>query len=271
MKRSEPKIYVINLDRQPQRFERIADLLSGSGIPLIRVPAVDGRRLCDAMSYVRRPAKAGALPSANVVLNWFELAIVLSHRRTWRRFLRSGDARAVVLEDDVYFGAGFAEFIRSPSLEQADFDLIKIETLTSMRVLVDSRKALRIGDRCVVRLRSAHMGAAGYILTRRAAERLLTLSAGAPVGADSILFDLDRYWYAGLEPLRIGQVDPAIVVQHDCHPERPNNSLLRSVKGPESNRRSGREKPSFRKVLRELRRPFRNALSAWRERTIAFR
>jgi glycosyl transferase family 25 len=186
----------------------------------------------------------------------FEIALVLSHRRVLRRFLRTDAARCVVLEDDVYFGEGFAEFVDDPALGDCDFDVLKLEAL-GRSVIVTSRQGRNIGGRQVARLLSTHMGTAGYLITRAGARRLLALSAGAPLGMDSILFDFVRAKSSGLKPLRIAQVLPAIVIQHDSRSDLPPGpSMLTSIIG---HRPRGKREPrplTAKRIVRELERPF---------------
>ncbi len=205
------------------------------------------------------------------MLTRFEIALVLSHRRAWRQFLRTGQARCVILEDDVHFGEEFAEFIRNSDLEKCDFDVIKLETFRRP-LIVSQRDSYMIDGRRVARLLSTHMGSAGYTVTRRAAQRLLTLSAGVPLGMDSILFDFDRMSASGLEPLRIGQVIPAPIIQHDLlRDAQPEDLQLASLIGDKRGRRLGHGPATVGKIIREAARPFRRLWFKMRSRTVEYR
>jgi glycosyl transferase family 25 len=269
------RVYLINLDRCPEREARIRRLLAPSGLPLERVRAVDGLRLRDRDRPA--PARPGALPADRTVLSRFEIALILSHRRAWRRFLRTGEPRCVILEDDVYIGEGFADFVRNPALGDCDFDIIKLETIGAP-VAVSRRRSRTINGRFVARLRSTHMGAAGYMVTREAAKRLLALSAGAPCGMDSILFDFDRMRTSGLEPLGIGQVIPAPIIQHDARAQHgaqgevlPEAAMLTSVIGARRGRKLGRPPLTPERLRREALRPFHQLWLYLRRRTVEFR
>jgi glycosyl transferase family 25 len=263
--------YLINLDRSPERYLRIRDLLAAMDLKVHRVPAVDGRRLKER-TYPA-PARSRAMPAERIIINRFEIALVLSHRRALRRFLRTSEDRCVILEDDVYFGEGYPDVVQALQSTPLDFDLIKLETFR--RPVVTSRiGGSSIAGRRISRLLSTHMGTAGYLVSRDGARKILARSAGAPLGFDSILFDFDRMRVSGLEPLRIGQLDPAIIIQHDLLDDAPAaNAHLASLIGvrPPRALKTGRMALSRTKLTREATRPFRKLWLTMRARAIDFR
>src|ERR1700677_4914339 len=87
------KIYLINLDRHPERLAHMRKQLDG--VAFERVSAVDGSR--------RPPTTKG--------LTRFELACLESHRIAWRKFLASAESLACFLEDDVHVQPGFAALL----------------------------------------------------------------------------------------------------------------------------------------------------------------
>ena len=87
------KIYLINLDRHPERLAHMRKQLDG--VAFERISAVDGSR--------RPPTTKG--------LTRFELACLESHRTAWRRFLASADSLACFLEDDLHVQPGFAALL----------------------------------------------------------------------------------------------------------------------------------------------------------------
>jgi glycosyl transferase family 25 len=160
------RVFVINLDRCPERMTRLAGLLGALGVPFERIAAVDGREL-DPIP----PAKAF---NGRYVMTRSELACVLSHRMAWFRFIASADEYCLVLEDDVHLGKDFGAIARGDiGLEAAAFDLIKIET-RSHKIWVDRFDARTVGgQRRIARLHSAHLGAAAYIISRAGVEKVL--------------------------------------------------------------------------------------------------
>ena len=82
-------VYVINLDRRPDRLDTISGDLHRLGLSFERVPAVDARLLPPEDKADRNPLmRAGSK------------ACMLSHSEALRRFLASDRRAAMILEDD---------------------------------------------------------------------------------------------------------------------------------------------------------------------------
>ncbi len=231
------KLYVINLDRAPERMARIARLLDGVGVPFERVPAVDGRLL---------PSPPAEAPDSAYLLSRTETALIKSHQKCWERFEESGAPYCVVIEDDVHFGQDFAFFMESASTFPRDFDLIKIETTPNKVWLNEPDPGLSIGQRSLVRLASPHLGSAGYVISRAGLTKLRNMDIDKPI--DILLFG------APARDLVIYQMAPALIIQDNG---LKNNSA--SYVGLVSVIDRGR-KPKvkgLRKVMREIARPLR--------------
>ena len=91
--------WVINLDRAPDRLDRISRQLQRLGLPFTRLPAVDARALTadqraalDEAGY-RRKHGMEPLPG--------ELGCYLSHVESMRLFLAGQAEFTLILEDDV--------------------------------------------------------------------------------------------------------------------------------------------------------------------------
>ena len=215
-------------------------------------PGLDGARLRE------RPGPAagapGAFPSHRTLLSRFEIACLVSHRMAWRRFLKSADTHALVIEDDVHFGDGFGEVVAGEQLRQAPFDIIRLESFAP-RVLVDRRRGFPVGGRTVYPLLSHNPGAGGYCINRRAASELLKMTRAAPEEVDHVMFDVPRLKRLGMHRLRVGQMLPAIVIQdHRLSAER-QAALLESYIANRRGARIGHEPVTLGKLGRELARP----------------
>src|SRR5947209_5045362 len=123
-------VYVLNLVRSPERREFMARTLERAGATADFVAAVDGRRC----------------RSASLRLSKAETALILSHRKAWRRLLRSAADHAVVLEDDAHLGDGFADLLGA-DWSGVEFDLVKLETMLQ-RVWL-ARRGVRLGARAL--------------------------------------------------------------------------------------------------------------------------
>ena len=80
-------VYVINLDREPEKFRAISGRLSELGITFERVQAVDGALLPLVSNYTEE-------------LSPGEIGCYLSHKSVWESMLKSHVGSAIVLEDD---------------------------------------------------------------------------------------------------------------------------------------------------------------------------
>ena len=188
------KIYLINLDRHPDRLAHMRNQLNG--IAFERLSALDGSN--------QPPTTKG--------LTRFELACLESHKAAWRQFLAGPEAHSCFLEDDLHIRPGFAALIGSGAWVPADAHSVKLDTYLQAVELGDKRAA--IGGRQVARLYSRHQSSAAYILSREGAARYLELTANASLPADYSLFPN----HPRRVGLRIYQLIPAIAMQDHLLP-----------------------------------------------------
>jgi glycosyl transferase family 25 len=165
MKQFSLVCFVINLDRSPDRMQRIGRDLERLGVPYARHTAVDGRLLdlsaepdFDAQGYARLHGKT-AVPN--------EVGCYLSHMGVMKRFLQTPHAHCLVLEDD--------------ALLCSDFDQVLQQVLDSpvngdLTLLYGNRKhvALTLSQlpcgRQIVGYWGKQTGAVAYLVNRKAAE-----------------------------------------------------------------------------------------------------
>ena len=193
-------VYVINLARSPERRAFMAQGLASAGVTPEFVAAVDGRA---------RRLQRLAPPGLSVA----ETALILSHRKTWRRLLAAGAAYAVVLEDDAHVGEGFAALLRA-DWSAHDFDAVKLETMFD-RVWI-ARRGPVVEGRELRRLGAEHLGAAGYLISHAGARKLLALTHKLAEPVDQTLFGRDAVFSGRV---RVLQLTPAAVVQDRLLPD----------------------------------------------------
>jgi glycosyl transferase family 25 len=239
------RVFVINLDRCPERMTRLAGVLEAVGAPFERIAAVDGREL--------DPIPAEKVFNGRYALTRSELACVLSHRKAWIRFMATADEYCLILEDDVHLGKDFGAIVRGGvGLEASAFDLIKIETWND-KIWVDRfDKATVGGQRTIARLHSAHFGSAAYVISRAGVEKFLPATEAATLKADDMLFGGHGRVPAGL---RSYQMIPALAIQDELLRGKPGFVGLGSEITPE--RLALPKRIGMRKLLREATRPIR--------------
>lgn len=170
--RAEPTgaipVFVINLDRSPDRYARVAESAAQHGIKIERVAGVDGAAL-DLASLSGVDPRIFSRVNGRPMLPG-EAGCYLSHMKAIQAFLDSGSDLALICEDDVDFTADTMPFMRDLSTFEG-WDVVK---LFSFRVhgFRDHKRTphgFAIG-RCV----AGPVGSsAAYAVSREGAARLL--------------------------------------------------------------------------------------------------
>ena len=193
------RIYVINLDRQPQRWKQVtrelSQVLDASGVPLkmcaTRVSAVDSLEFENSVNTetVEQTYSLGdqlyvdprrVLPSKldldeKIQMSRQEIAVALSHIKIWKMIAAGKDQYALVLEDDVCFSPSFSSYVEKIWAELCNFrrgsPLFDIFYLSYKEVDQGSEKN-RISEN-IFQLFRGIWYLSGYVLSKRGAERLL--------------------------------------------------------------------------------------------------
>ena len=228
-------VYVINLLRSPDRRAFMLEQLAGAGVAGEFIAVVDGRA-CRA----RGPA----------LLSVGERALILSHRKVWRRLLASGASFGVVLEDDAHLGGGFAALLAADWRVHA-FDVVKLETVSD-RVWI-ARRGASLAGRTLRRLGAEHLGSAGYLVSRAGAQKLIAMTQRLDAPIDQTLFGYATVFEGRL---RVLQLVPAAVLQDRLLPNaREFTTTLQEADRRQISEASRRNKPQgLARFVREVTR-----------------
>lgn len=183
--------WVINLDRAPDRWARISARLQGLNLPFTRLPAVDARAFTPEQAAALDVAAYHRLHGMEPVPG--ELGCYLSHVEAMRRFLASGEAMALVLEDDVQPHDTLPAVLQALAAHPGRWDMVKLSAVhsgTPMPVL-----DLGGGHALAVML-SRCTGSSAYVLNRRAAEAYLQGLLPMRLPYDHVF---DQGWRFGLK------------------------------------------------------------------------
>ncbi|WP_187471232.1 family 16 glycosylhydrolase [Luteimonas viscosa] len=197
------KIYVINLDREPDRWSRVKQELKRIRDPfgndLLRL--TERYAAVDARAFVQEPPKDAdvdpyytladqlfvepqpqTLPTrfeldAPIRMSRAEVAVARSHIEVWRRIAQGAQEHVLVLEDDVWFHPRFAHHLDQVWKDVATaegnhegFDLLYISYAEATH---GAPKAF-VSTHAFKPVRGLwHLS--GYIISRRGAEKLLRL------------------------------------------------------------------------------------------------
>jgi glycosyl transferase, family 25 len=224
------RIYLINLDRHPERLAHMRAQLNG--VAFDRISAIDGSNDAPTMKGLSR----------------FELACLESHKLAWRLFLNGSEGCACFLEDDLHIWPEFVTTVRSGSWIPSNAHSVKLDTYLQKVELGEKREA--VGGRQIARLYSRHQSSAAYILTREGADRYLDLTANGSLPADYALFPN----HSRRLGLRIYQLCPAIAIQdHLLQPNEGGQAFLTAMAAADGNvtlRRSSKTEKLVRESAR---------------------
>lgn len=195
------KTYVINLDRNPERLAFMRGQLERLGIAFERFPAVWGKGL-SADERKRGFSRVRSFIASKKRLSDAEIGVAMSHVGVCRRMVADRVPYALVFEDDVALGEGFAEalsraeaFLNPGAAQLAVFSGYGIEKAETLPPEIRREKSIWCAD--------------AYCLTREAAKLILKANDPVITVADSF-----KRWRRdfGLELYR---VLPATVRQDD--------------------------------------------------------
>jgi len=195
------KCYIINLDRAPERMQRMSDLMRSHKVDFVRCPAVDGKDFTQSEIVYYRSQRSQGKP-----LTVGEIACSESHLLAYRQILNGNDQYAVVMEDDLHLSEDFGDFVNSSDWVPEGSELIKIETVDEP-TLVSTRVIQAKNNRKLRRLSYKHWGSGAYVISKSAAKRMLTEYRPGSTPIDDYLFD------PSVTSFSLWQLQPAIAIQ----------------------------------------------------------
>ena len=183
--------WVINLDRAPERMDRIRQQLQRLALPFTRLQAVDALALQDNQrAALDEPAyrrKHGMTP----VLG--ELGCYLSHVHALQQFLASPARFGLVLEDDVLLHDSLPAVLAGLMRHAERWDMVKLSAVHSgtpvpvLQVAPGHALAVML-SRCT--------GASAYVVNRRAAQAYVAGLLPMSLPYDHVF---DQGWRFGLK------------------------------------------------------------------------
>ena len=204
------ELYVINLDRSADRWQRISQHLDGLGLYAQRISAVDARQLSPVElsehynEYLnKRTFFIGLKPA--------EIGCFFSHRKVLQRFIDHSDKPyAIILEDDV-------EFLASPLAYAEQWQQVLIGPRAAMLKLYKRRPinglvVVEAHGTSILRPHLVPLGTQAQVINRQAAKQLLQASEqfGMPVDVA-----YQQVWQHGVDvlvamPNQINEISEAV-------------------------------------------------------------
>ncbi|AQS40849.1 MAG: Glycosyltransferase [Candidatus Tokpelaia hoelldobleri] len=202
------KLYVINLDRSPERLAAVTAQFQAQGLELTRIAAFDAKfmdeetyqKLTIGQNYIR-PLIMG------------EVACFLSHRLVWQKIAEGSAPYAAVFEDDIVLSSRARLLLHKTDWIPRDTHIIKLETHRrfNRKIWLGASRMID-NDLKIAPLKSTHLCTGAYIVSRGMANQLLQETEHILLPVDDFLFGFE---YNFAHKRIIYQLDPALVVQSD--------------------------------------------------------
>jgi len=168
------KIYLINLQRRPDRLTKMRNVLEILGMEYELVDAVDGLLLkqedLDRMGIKQLPEYRD--PYSDRPMKFGEIGCFLSHHKIWKMMVKNRVNTALILEDDIHFEPYFVYQIQRLFEEAAklflDWDLMYV----GRRRSANAEEPWVEGSKYIVHVDYSYW-TLGYALSYRGAKKLL--------------------------------------------------------------------------------------------------
>ncbi|WP_150538724.1 glycosyltransferase family 25 protein [Actinobacillus vicugnae] len=239
--------YVISVKNNIQRRKHIISEFGKQNIPFEFFDAI-------TPDLMEEKAKEFGLDIFNSPLTKGEIACALSHIALWRLAQAKSLDYIVIFEDDIYLGKNAQNLLNVNYLPK-NVDVLKIEKF-SHRVNMSIFPSLIYMGRRFYRLKSKHVGLAGYIVSKKGIDYILD-----KLRDYHLLMPIDDFIFEILldnEDYHVLQMNPAICIQDFVL--NKNVSFISALKYERDIRCLNvvkKEKLTFfKKIIRELKRPF---------------
>jgi len=216
-----PKVYIINLDRSPERLSNFMQSFGAVGLEIVRVPAVDGSELTlPHPDYDERKHRLyhGKQTSMGTIGCYF------SHIKALRQFLESDEETALICEDDVSAKPELPLVLDKVLSLKKHWDLLRLNCWripTHVPV-----QTLTMGYRLSVPVYWTG-GTGSYYVNRKAAERIIAYSLPMYLPYDHAF---EQNWRMGLTTMMV--VPFPIVLNTHCKHSTINERTMQKSRIP---------------------------------------
>ena len=203
---SLPIVY-INLAKDTERQQRMESQFSRMHFQAERLPAVWWKDLPDELQKQYFSHDLNQQQYFKPMGNG-EKGCYCSHLHAWRQLLASDAPAMVVFEDDVQLLSPLGDALRSiADLPPESWDMVKLYGRAHEKVA--SRRKLSSCDLELITYRRVPSFAAGYVISRSGAQKMLAsrLPFGRPVDVDL------RFWFEN--GMRIFGIHPSVIALDD--------------------------------------------------------
>ena len=206
-------VYVINLDRRPDRLKIISETLDRMGIEYKRISAVDANDLAQTSQENEKIITGYTSRSPSKVISIGDEACALSHFKVFDSFLKSNSQFALILEDDPTLASDLPQLLASTEWIPSKCNLINLEVGEESKYLTGSILGKTPSGR---ELREIYRfqyggGTSAYIISKRGASIAAVAKNDMTLQISHLL--LDRSFSKIARKLRPVQIYPAMARQ----------------------------------------------------------
>ncbi|MBG3012017.1 glycosyltransferase family 25 protein [Proteus cibarius] len=235
--------FIISLkDNNEDRRTHISNQFNSKNIPFLFFDAINKSNL-DISEHLN-------IRFNNPNLTAGEKGCFLSHIFLWKKIIDENIDVAGIFEDDIYLGKNSEELLRNYSWVNKNIDIIKIEK-SNDKIKTSIRPIKKVNDIQIVRLKSRHLGTAGYIITNKGAHFLFDKISQKPINnpIDHEIFNdlLINNKYI------VGQTMPCLCIQ-DFVLNKNDNNFPSILEDNRIHRVIHNKTGSNNKIIRELSR-----------------
>lgn len=208
------KNYVISLKGETKRREHIKDEFRKYSVPFEFHDAVTPTTAISLAQELQLQFDEAHLAET-------ELACLMSHVQLWQRMLDDNVPYIAIFEDDIYLGENANSYLSQSTWIQPEWHIIDIEYFDKRLFVGKQQVTLPVGNRRLLTLHGPNLGAAGYILSQKAARNLLTyIRHQTLTPLDKMVFN--DYIHQGNLPIHY--MHPSLVIQEmKLYPESTAN------------------------------------------------
>jgi glycosyl transferase, family 25 len=200
------KSFIINLDRDKERYEFCSNKFLEYKCSINRFNAFDGSKITDKefdQFCIERP-----LFNKNKGKNG--MACHLSHEFLWNKVVEERLDCAAIFEDDIWLSPTIVHLLNDTKWLPEDFDIIRLEAGTN-RILLSSDFS-SVFDRKLHCLLSNAWGTAGYIISKKGAKKILSFPNSVRKSCDWDLYASDLGSIISKQIIKY-QIHPAVCIQ----------------------------------------------------------
>ena len=195
---SASKIFVINLDRRPDRLQTISQTLDALGLEWQRITAIDGQdpQLDAQVDWKKFHAYSQYLPVRRGPIGCY-----LSHRKVWQKIVDDNLQQALILEDDVAPLESWDSAILNLDIGKVGLESLRLDASTIRGRMPWSKYFdMPVGNWRAQNYNS--WGAGAYLITREGARKQLRSDKMWFMADDFLMFNrICRVQTALLKPL----------------------------------------------------------------------